>query len=101
VVIAWHKLVDIVETVKTALDPWFSELATKLSGVGQILEDAFKGMDFDKVMEGLKVGFLGGHHGDLEEGFWRRRWRRNHGDYQRLTRRGQRPSGWALPSSWK
>jgi hypothetical protein len=60
VVIAWHKLVDIVETVKTALDPWFSELATKLSGVGQILEDAFKGMDFDKVMEGLKVGFLAG-----------------------------------------
>ena len=60
VVTAWHKLVEIVETVKTALDPWFSALATKLSGVGDILADAFKGLDFDKVMEGLKVGFLAG-----------------------------------------
>ncbi|MFL5660110.1 MAG: tape measure protein [Ktedonobacteraceae bacterium] len=60
VVAAWHKLVEIVNTVKTALDPWFSELATKLSGVGQILEDAFKGLNFDRIMEGLKVGFLGG-----------------------------------------
>jgi tape measure domain-containing protein len=60
VVTAWGKLVDIVGQVKTALDPWFSEMANKLSGVGDILANAFKGLNFDRIMEGLKVGFLGG-----------------------------------------
>ena len=69
VVVAWEKLVDIVGTVKTALDPWFSELAEKLSGVGDILADAFKGLDFDKIMEGLKVGFIGAIFLTLKKAF--------------------------------
>jgi tape measure domain-containing protein len=60
VVGAWKKLVDILGTVKQALDPWFSDLATKLSSVGDILADAFKGLNFEKIMQGLQVGFTGG-----------------------------------------
>jgi hypothetical protein len=43
-----------------ALEPWFSTWVDKLKGFGDIFVDAFKTMDFDKVLSALQTGFIGG-----------------------------------------
>jgi len=46
--------------VKTALDPWFAQMADKLSTIGDIFSNAFRDLDYDKIMSGLQTGLLAG-----------------------------------------
>jgi tape measure domain-containing protein len=57
---AWQKLVDEFNAAKSALEPWFSIFADKLNGIGDVLTNAFKGLNFERIMQGLQVGFTGG-----------------------------------------
>jgi hypothetical protein len=69
VVDGWNAMVDAVGRVKEALDPFISQIADKLSGVGDLLVDAFKSMDFNKVMSALQTGFIGGIFVVLKKAF--------------------------------
>jgi tape measure domain-containing protein len=60
VVEAWHKFMDIVGQVKTALDPWFSQIAQKFSSIGVMIANAFKGLNINTILQGLQTGLLAG-----------------------------------------
>ena len=57
---AWNGLVDALGQAKEALEPWFSQMVEGVKDFGNLLADAFKGMDFDKVMSALQTGFIAG-----------------------------------------
>jgi len=57
---AWADFLDVFEKGKAIVEPWLSQIADKLSGVGDILADAFRDLDFEKVMSGLQTGFIAG-----------------------------------------
>jgi tape measure domain-containing protein len=69
VVQGWEALVKVFDRIKTALDPFISSMADKLSGVGDLLANMFKGLDYDKIMQGLQVGFIGGIFLTLKKAF--------------------------------
>ena len=56
----WGQFTDGLEAAKEMVEPWLSQMVEKLKGFGDILADAFRDMDFSKVMQALQTGFIGG-----------------------------------------
>lgn len=56
----WDGLVTLMGRAKDALQPWFDVMVGKLSGLGDVIANAFKNMDFEKVMSGIQTGLIAG-----------------------------------------
>jgi len=60
IVNVWHALSDAVGKAKDALEPWLSGMVQKLQGFGNVLVEAFKNLDFEKVMSFIRTGLVAG-----------------------------------------
>lgn len=54
----WDGLVTLMGRAKDALQPWFDVMVGKLSGLGDTIANAFKNMDFEKVMSTVQTGLI-------------------------------------------
>lgn len=57
---AWANLTETLEKAKAVVSPWLNEIAQQFAGFGDVVADAIKNVNFDRVLAVLQTTFLGG-----------------------------------------
>jgi len=60
VVDGWDAMVDALGRVQDAIQPWLGVIGDKLSGIGDVIKNAFSNLNYDNIFQGLQAGFVGG-----------------------------------------